>query len=41
MNLEETEKVKLQYVYDIQTTSSQINNIQESDNELAKKTINS
>ena len=39
MKLEETENIKLQYIYDIQTTSSHINNIQESDNELAKKIL--
>ena len=37
MKLEETENLKLQYVNNIQTTTSQINIIHDSDTELAKK----
>ena len=37
MKLEETENLKLQYVNNIQTITSQINNIHDSDTELAKK----
>ena len=37
MKLEETENLKLQYVYNIQTTTSQINNINDSDTELSEK----
>ena len=37
MKLEETENLKLQYVNNIQTTTSQINNINESDTELSEK----
>ena len=35
--LEETENLKLQYVNNIQTTTSQINNINDSDTDLSKK----
>ena len=35
--LEETENLKLQFVNNIQTTTSQNNNIKDSDNELAEK----
>ena len=35
--LEETENLKLQYVNYIQTTTSQINNINDSDTDLSKK----
>ena len=37
MKLEETENLKLQYVNNIQTTTSQINNIHDSDTELSEK----
>ena len=37
MELEETENLKLQYVNNIQTTTSQINNINDSDTALSKK----
>ena len=37
MKLEETENLKLQYVNNTQTTTSQINNINDSDTELSKK----
>ena len=37
MKLEKTENLKLQYVSNIHTTTSQINNIHESDTELAEK----
>ena len=37
MKLEETEKLKLQYVNNIQTTTSQINNVHDSDTELSEK----
>ena len=37
MKLNETEKLKLQYVNNVQTTTSYINHIQDSDNELAEK----
>ena len=37
MKLEETENLKLQYVSNIQTTNSQINNINDSDTELSEK----
>ena len=37
MKLEETENLKLQYVNNIQTTLSQINNIQDSDTDLSEK----
>ena len=37
MKLEETEKSKLQYVNSLQTTTSQMNNFNDSDNELAAK----
>ena len=37
MKLEETENLKLQYVNNIQTTTSQINNINDSDTELSEK----
>ena len=37
MKLEETEKLKLQYLNNIQTTTSQINHIHDSDTELAGK----
>ena len=37
MKLEETENLKLQYVNNIQTTTTQINNIHNSDTDLYKK----
>ena len=37
MKLEETENLKLQYVNNIQTTTSQINNINDSDTEFFEK----
>ena len=37
MKLEETENLKLHYANDVQTTSSQNNNTQDLDNELAEK----
>ena len=37
MKLEETENIKLQFVNNIQTTTSQINHIHDSDTELAEK----
>ena len=37
MKLEETENLKLQYANNIQTTTSQINNINDSDTELFEK----
>ena len=37
MKLEETENLKLQYVNNIQTTTSQINNINDSDTDLSEK----
>ena len=37
MKLEETEKLKLQYVNNIQTTTSQINHINDSDTDLSEK----
>ena len=37
MKLEDTENLKLQYVNNIQTTTLQINNIDDSDSELAEK----
>ena len=37
MKLEETENLELQYVKNIQTTSSQINSIHDSDTELSEK----
>ena len=37
MKLEETENLKLQYVNNIQTTTTQINNIQDSDTDLSEK----
>ena len=37
MKLEETQKSKLHTVSNIQTTTSHMNNIQEADNDLAKK----
>ena len=37
MKLVETENLKLQFVNNIQTTTSQINNIHNSDTELAEK----
>ena len=37
MKLEETENLKLQYVNNIQITTSQINNINDSDTDLSKK----
>ena len=37
MKLEETENQKLQYVNNIQTTTSQINNINDSDTDLSEK----
>ena len=40
MKLEETENLKLQYVNKIQTTTSQINNINDSDTDLSKKISN-
>ena len=39
MKLEETENLKLQYVNNIQNTTSQINNINDSDTNLSEKTI--
>ena len=36
MKLEETENIKLQYVKNIQTAISQINHIQDTENELAE-----
>ena len=38
MKLEETENLNLQYVNNIQTTTSQINNINDSDTDLSEKT---
>ena len=37
MKLEETENLKLQYVNNMQTTTSQINNINDTDTELSEK----
>ena len=37
MKLAETENLKLQYVKNIQTTTTQINNIHNSDTDLAEK----
>ena len=37
MKLEETENLKLQYVSNIQSTTSQINNINDSDTDLSEK----
>ena len=37
MKLEETENLKLQYVNNLQTTTSQINNINDSDTDLSEK----
>ena len=37
MKLEETENLKLHYVNNIQTTTSQINNINDSDTDLSEK----
>ena len=37
MKLEETEKFKLQYINNIQTTTSRINNFHDSRTELAEK----
>ena len=37
MKLEDTEKLKLQYVNNIQTTTTQINNVHNSDTDLSKK----
>ena len=37
MKLEETENFNLQYVNNIQTTTTQINNIQNSDTNLSEK----
>ena len=37
MKLEETENLKLQYLNNIQTNTSQINNIHDSDTQLAEK----
>ena len=39
MKLEERENLKLHYVNNIQTTTSQINNIHDSDTELSEKII--
>ena len=39
MKLEETENLKLQYVNNIQSTNSQINNINNSDTELPEKSL--
>ena len=39
MKLEQTENLKLQYVNNIQTTTSQINNTHDSDTELAEKLL--
>ena len=39
MKLEETEKLKLQYVNRIETKTTHINNIQESDIDLSEKTL--
>ena len=40
MKEEETEILKQKYVKTVQTTTSHINNIQDSDNELAEKILN-
>ena len=37
MKLEETENLKLQYVNNIQTTTSHVKNIHDSDTELSEK----
>ena len=37
MKLEETEKLRLQYVNNIQTTTTQINNIHNSDKKFVQK----
>ena len=37
MKLEETENLKLQYVNNVQTTTSQINNVNDSDTDLSEK----
>ena len=37
MKLEETENLKLEYVNNIQTTTTKINNIQDSDTDLSEK----
>ena len=39
MKLEKTENLQLQYVNNIQTTTSQLNHILDSDTELSKKII--
>ena len=39
MKLEETENLKLQNVNNIQTTTSQIKNINDSDTELSEKSL--
>ena len=39
MKLEETENLKLQYENNIQTTTSQINNINDSDTDYLKKSL--
>ena len=39
MNLEETENLNLQYVNNIQTTTSQVNNIHDSDTQLAENSL--
>ena len=39
MKQEETENLKLQYVNNIQSTKSQINNINNSDTELSEKSL--
>ena len=40
MKLEETENLKLQYVNNIQTNTSPINNINESDTDISEKITN-
>ena len=37
MKLEETENLKLQYVHNIQTTTTQVNNVHNSDTDLSEK----
>ena len=39
MNLEETENLNLQYVNNIQTTTSQVNHIHDSDTQLAENSL--
>ena len=40
MKLEEIENLKIQYVNNIQTTTSQINNTHDSDTEISEKSLN-